>query len=240
MKRLVCFMLALIIALSFVACKSEDIILISSSHANAEVQNESSSNSEPISSNASINNHTHQYVKTQKTANCGESGGILYSCSCGDSYMENAIFPSYEHDFVEENISIGNTTRNIFRCTQCNVEALYVEEWWNLKTKFKEIRYYISGKLTAFDDGAGYIESDYEIVVCGVGDIEDYNEKKGNPPWREFLGTKLKSITVANGITSIGKNAFCYRTAKKQDASFYIGGSVKTIKSGAISLIAFL
>lgn len=248
MKKLVCLALAMFMLLSLTACPSESTdnaenssgvsVLETQSQTESDVpsKNEGATSSKKPSNTASLPGHKHEYEKTELTASCGEVGGTLYSCSCGESYMENAISPSYKHDFQEEKRNIGEKTLTVYKCSQCAVEALYVEEWWKYKAKFNEVRWYVMGKITPTQDGKGYLESDYEIVVCGNGAIEDYNEKAGDPLWRRFLGSKLKSVTVANGITSIGKNAFCYRSSKKQNVSFKIGGSVKAIKSGAIKL----
>ena len=247
-KKLICLALAMFMLLSLASCFGDglDNVANSSNFTASDTQNETENNSslsneastsskKPLDT-SSLSNHKHQYEKSELTASCGQTGGTLYSCECGDSYMENPIAPSYKHDFKEQEIVVGEISHRVFKCTKCDITALYVEKWWEYKNRFDEVRWYITGKLTPSEDGKSVIESDYELVICGQGAIGDYNEKTGSAPWRRFLSSKLKSVTVASGVTSIGKNAFCYRTAKKQETSFYVGGTVKTIKSGAIQL----
>lgn len=248
MKKLVCLALAMFMLLSLTACPNTrpDNAAVSSSFTISEVQSEDESkpslkeetSSSPKTSSAvtSANNHKHQYEKTVMLQSCGQEGGDVYTCECGDSYKRNVVAPTYKHDFLEEKRTVGEDTFTVFVCVNCGTEALYVAEWWKYKAQFDDVRWYISGKINIAEDGKSHYESDYEIVVCGKGAIEDFNKKTGNPPWHSFLGSKLKSITVTGGITSIGNNAFNYRTSKKQEVNFYIGGSVKTIKSGAIRL----
>lgn len=248
MKKLVCLALALFMMLSCAACTNTDTDKLAStsgftdSETHTEPQgkpsskDESSANSKSPSAPTAPNNHKHQYVKTEKTATCGETGGTLYSCACGEGYVENAVDPSYKHDFEEHVITIGESSKTIFKCTNCETQALYIDDWWKYKKKFNEVRWYVLGKISPSSDGKRYIESDYEIIICGVGEIESFNEKNGSAPWRRFLGSKLKAITVTNGVTSIGENAFSYRVAGKREVSFNISGTVKTIKSGAIKL----
>lgn len=197
---------------------------------------ETSSSPKKPSSSVPSSNHKHQYEKTQLTASCGQEGGTLYSCACGESYKENVVAPSYKHDFKEQSITLSEDTFTVYVCEECGTQALYVTEWWKYKAQFDDLRWYVTGKITPSQDGKSHIESDYEIVVCGKGAIEDYSEDAKTAPWRRFLGSKLKSITVTGGVTSIGQNAFSYKSRNKMNVGFYIGGCVKTIKSGAIKL----
>ena len=245
MRKIVCLALVLFMALSLAACPKKDADKLPTSSAfttsetYTQLQSEPSSRLEaPINSKTPTvsNNHKHQYEKTEKTATCGVVGGTHYVCPCGDAYVQNAVAPSHKHDFEQKVISIGENTRTVLECLNCQTQALYVDEWWKYKKKFDEVRWYVLGKINLSSDGKRLVESDYELIICGNGEIEDFNQKNGNAPWRSYLGSKLKSITVANGVTSIGENAFSYRMTRKQEVSFNISGSVKTIKSGAIKL----
>lgn len=51
---------------------------------------------------------------------------------------------------------------------------------------------------TLYDDG--------ELVISGEGEMVDFN--KNDVPWRSYYSKQIKIITVEEGVTSIGENAF--------------------------------
>lgn len=56
------------------------------------------------------------------------------------------------------------------------------------------------------------ITADGELVISGVGDMEDYtvlDDPYNYPPWYEY-SAGIKRITVENGVTSIGDGAFFF------------------------------
>ena len=182
--------------------------------------------------------HEHVYEKTVKLASCNSGGYEKYTCNCGDSYNENVVAPTYKHDFDYGYRVIGKNEYVVFICKNCGLDALDVDGSWRNKVKKDEIRWYVLGDIT--EEKGYYYEDNYELVVCGKGAIEDYSTKSTATtdiaPWTEFLKNKLKSITVADGITSIGKNAFNYLNKEQKTVPFKVAGSVKTIKNGAINL----
>lgn len=183
--------------------------------------------------------HEHVYEKTVKLASCNSGGYEKYTCDCGDSYKKNVVGPTYKHDFDYGYRPVGRNEYVVFICNNCGLDALDVDGNWLDRVKKDEIRWYVLGEIGETEKGL-YYENNYELVVCGKGAIKDYSTKStettGIAPWTDFLKNKLKSITVAEGITSIGKNAFNYWNKEQKFVPFKVAGSVKTIKKGAINL----
>ena len=50
--------------------------------------------------------------------------------------------------------------------------------------------------------------TDGELVIDGTGDMYDFNSQVDAPWWSR--ASKIKTVTVNSGITSIGKKSFCY------------------------------
>lgn len=185
-------------------------------------------------------NHKHEYSKTVKLASCGKGGYEKYTCECGDSYKENVVGPTYKHDFEYGYRQVNNRDEfPTFICKICGLDAIDVDGNWLDRVKKDEVRWYVLGDMIV-DEKGYYYENNYELVICGKGAIKDYStvssETTSVAPWRNFLKNKLKSITIADGITSIGKNAFNYTVKEQKVVDFKVAGSVKTIKSGAINL----
>ena len=68
--------------------------------------------------------HKHTYVETErKEANCVESGYVIKTCQCGESFQE--AINSFGHDYEEEALVVAtcqHSGRSRFRCKRCGKE----------------------------------------------------------------------------------------------------------------------
>lgn len=66
--------------------------------------------------------HKHEYVSTVKEPTCTEKGYTLYTCSCGDSYMED-IVDALGHEFGEWDVVKEATVKEkglkVRKCSRC-------------------------------------------------------------------------------------------------------------------------
>ncbi len=72
-------------------------------------------------------------------------------------------------------------------------------------------------------------ENSLTLSITGTGDMYDYSSNSA--PWRDYR-SKITSVKLPNGLTSIGKNAF-YKCEKLASVTFESGSQLKTIVLGA-------
>ena len=77
-----------------------------------------------------------------------------------------------------------------------------------------------------FGNGFSWVfrESTGELTITGAGDMPDWNDNR-DVPWSSHVET-IKTVTIGDGITSVGKNAFRYcsmREVKLPDSLQRIG-----------------
>ena len=83
MKKTISLFLIVCVLLCFVACDK------SQTNSNQNNNNSSQSAQQATQKPADTDTHFHSYTsKVTKQANCGQTGNITYTCSCGDSYNE--------------------------------------------------------------------------------------------------------------------------------------------------------
>ncbi len=58
--------------------------------------------------------HTHEYTETVVEATCTEDGYTIFTCSCGDSYLDD-IVDALGHNYVESETETGT----VFTCSRC-------------------------------------------------------------------------------------------------------------------------
>ena len=78
---------------------------------------------------------------------------------------------------------------------------------------------------TSSDNVTATLYSDYSLVISGSGKMKDW-DSNDSVPWYSSYYDEIKSVTIKNGVTNIGKYAFAYCEAL---TSAVIGDSVTTI-----------
>ena len=84
-------------------------------------------------------------------------------------------------------------------------------------------------EITYTDD-----ENSLTLSITGTGDMYDYSSNSA--PWRDYR-SKITSVKLPNGLTSIGKNAF-YKCKMLSAVTFEEGSQLKTIGLGAFESTA--
>ena len=111
-------------------------------------------------------------------------------------------------------------------CSSCGLKVIkHGNADGSLAGGNNKVKYYVTG------DKENY--SHFEIVVYGTGEMPDFS-KTNYPPWQDYLDYDI-TVSVKEGITSIGKYAFYCPTATS-NCEFVMSNTVKTIKTGAIYL----
>lgn len=83
-------------------------------------------------------------------------------------------------------------------------------------------------KWVLYDDG--------ELVISGTGKMADYSQENTSPPWG-MCKSRIKSINIKNGVTSVSDEAFDYCTSLN---SVTIGNSVVSIGVSAFEHCEYL
>lgn len=88
--------------------------------------------------------HQHKYTKKIVEATCVSEGYTLYTCSCGDQYMDNGV-GALSHDYIQTVVEPTCTTDgySIYTCRRCNqqYESDYIYAYghsWGTWTVIKE------------------------------------------------------------------------------------------------------
>ena len=181
---------------------------------------------------SNVNKHTHKYTQSVKAATCGSQGYTEYRCDCGDSYKSNYTAATYKHNFNMTKKVFEGITYDTTLCTNCGIEVF---SHGNADNSYAggndKVKYYVTGK-TAVVNG-NLLRSDYHVVVYGEGPMTEIG-RNGKPGWHKFL-SGTKQITIADGITTICRNAFNYPDGRTR-ITFNMADSVKIIKDDAINL----
>ena len=61
---------------------------------------------------------------------------------------------------------------------------------------------------TSRDNVTATLYNDYSLVISGTGNMKDWNYN--GAPWYSSYSDKITSVTIENGVTNIGSNAFRY------------------------------
>ena len=169
---------------------------------------------------AKTNDHTPVTDKAV-AATCKKSGLTEGShCSVCDKVLtaQRVIPASYNHKFVHDGY--------YSKCSLCNLEVIeYGNTDGSLAGGNNKVKYYVTGDVENYED--------FEIVVYGSGDMPDF-DKTDLPMWYYYLPS-VKKITVADGITSIGKYAF-YCDEASENCTFVMADTVKTVKSHSMQM----
>ena len=155
--------------------------------------------------------HTHDYAYTEDFGpTCSRRGYIEYSCSCGDSYKEyyGEKLPHTEATSAEVPATClaTGTTAGVY-CTVCKTTISGRE------TIPKTDHVYVNNVCTycgrmigiCGDDLEWALETNGKLTITGSGDMYDYEVNNG--PWYA-LRDKIKTLTLSEGITTVGDYAF--------------------------------
>ena len=187
--------------------------------------------------------HTaHHYTAAVYEATCCWDGFTRYTCACGDTYTDGSTPKTYRHDFSFE--VLGNGLSGEYVCNDCGLKA--VQYGKTLYYGETDCYYYVTAEHT---HGEGY-----EIVIFGEGDMPDYGDYVASP-WDNYL-PEASSIVIADGVTSVGTNAFRFwgyeldhlvtysisdtvtrlgaHSLWMKTSSLVLGNSVERIEEGAI------
>ena len=131
-----------------------------------------------------------------------ESGAFL-SCSSLTSITCHAVTPP--------TIGSSETFLNVNRSIPVYVPAGSVEtykssEYWSEFTNIRSIGLNVASGICG-DDLTWKLTEEYELVIEGTGAMYDYNINEKDVPWYEYREF-IKEVTMEEGITSIGNDAF--------------------------------
>ncbi len=174
----------------------------------------------------------HIYTASVKSASCSTDGYTEHVCACGDSYKDSYT-SAKGHDFQECRKMTLGTNHNATVCTRCQLEVVaYGNADGTWTTQPKSVMYYVTGEPFICSSG-GLDYTNHHIVIYGSGAMPDFSDPE-QVPWALYLGD-AKKITIEEGITTIGTNAF--HAPRPQFApTFEMADSVKTIKANSINL----
>lgn len=183
------------------------------------------------SSNSDVNIHLHTYTEHVKAATCGSKGYTEHICSCGVVYKDNYTPMTHYHNFIMREKRVGITTYHAYFCKECGMEAVsHGNADGSIIGGNNKIKYYVTYTVTLVNNQAQF--SDYHLVVYGSGPMQNY-ENADNTQWSNYY-YDLSKITVAEGITSIGRYAF-YHTGINE-ITIDMADSVKSITYNSIYL----
>ncbi len=157
--------------------------------------------------------HEHSYTSTTtKEATCSEVGETTYTCSCGDTYIEDIAKISHiESDWIVVTEVVGATNGLQHKvCTVCGVELVTEEIYPEVVASGVLAEGRIGWKIigtTLYVDGTGAIP-DFEHSGAWFSRwAEQFPDKK--PIAWEMFYTDVDNIVLSEGITAIGQNNFC-------------------------------
>ena len=157
-------------------------------------------------------------------ATCKSTGLTKGShCSaCGEVLVEQTVTPkTHDHKFVRSNDYMSYT------CSQCSLIVVsHGNADGSLSGGNSKVKYYVAGNP--------YVDGNYEIVIHGSGAMPNFS-KTDLPMWYDYLPQTSK-VTIADGITTIGKYAFYYPEKTIVTCSLVMSDTVKTVKTQAINL----
>ena len=162
--------------------------------------------------------HVHAYEKTVTAPTCTEQGYTTYTCSCGESYVDDYV-DELGHDF-KHYVSDNNATFET-NCTEtaiCNHSGCWATNEREIEGTTLDASLYfvvengIIKKLTSYGMGNLYGEIKIPSVIngekiVGIGELNKIDGFKGG----DYAFTKLtacSSIIIPDGVTYIGNYAF--------------------------------
>ena len=162
----------------------------------------------------------HSYTEREVQQTCGADGGIIHECVCGYSYKTDVISATNKHNFQPNSNTSGYT------CNTCGIKVVqHGNADGTLSGGNNNVKYYV--KVTSDELNT------FEIVIHGNGNMPDFS-KDEHPPWYDYLD-KTVQITIAEGITSIGKYAFYY-PYPTVNCNIVMSDTVKIIELNSIYL----
>ena len=92
-----------------------------------------------------------------------------------------------------------------------SVKDYETAQYWSEFTNIQAIPSIDIASGTCGDNLTWKLTEDGELVIEGTGAMKDFNEN--DVPWIEYTGDHIKSVTISDGVTTIGRNAFrhCYK-----------------------------
>lgn len=136
----------------------------------------------------------HAYSTVAVKASCGADGYTRYTCSCGDSYIDDIVFATERHTFR------SNGERG-YRCATCALEVCEFGRADGSDSPQVTVKYYITGPI---DEEK---EVERTLVIYGEGDMPTY--RLYYHPWRAspYLA-EVQCIVLCDGILSVADGAF--------------------------------
>ena len=138
-----------------------------------------------------IKPHTHEYTETVVAPTCTESGYILHTCECGDTYTSNEtsksghLYGSWETTKKPTSTETGERQCVCSRCGDVKIESI--------------------DKLTTEQDNAytSYIDPRIEIRTYGSGGTRYHYELVSVVDWRSWGSPPTIRITDSGGFDII-------------------------------------
>lgn len=155
-------------------------------------------------------------------ATCKKLGDCAFN---GCSKLKKAVIRSRDAEFNGENVFEKNVEIHGYLGSTAEAYATTYDR------KFVSLAAPVTEGKTG-DCLWSYDEPSATLTIMGDGAMADY-EKSEDAPW---YGYEITNITVKNGVTGIGKNAFSASKVK----TFTAPDSLKTIGSGAFTICSFL
>ncbi len=148
----------------------------------------------------------HTYVASVKEPTCSDQGYTEHICSCGESYKDNYVQQTHEHEFVHEQTWMYGKDFYTYVCQKCGIFAASHGDAEGLSCgdPAGEVKYYVIEKPVL--KNGNWTLGDYHIVIYGNGLMGDYESNK-RPMWHQYL-KDATAITIEEGVTTIGSYCF--------------------------------
>lgn len=165
----------------------------------------------------------HTYTEHVVAPTCHSEGFTLFRCACGERYKDAYTPKTMDHNFVEARLSKDGRSYDGIHCSECELEVI---SYGNADSSWfvdRPVKFYIAGSMLD--------QSGCELVIYGTGDMPDY----GNGVYPHWMGDmyRISKVTVTDGITSIGREAF--KDKDNHITEFHMGKDVKVLKYASLA-----
>lgn len=199
-----------------------------------------------------VNKHKHSYIESITSPTCTEQGFSIYTCVCGDSYIENYI-DKIDHDYKEEIVTSPTCLQfgiKEFTCSNCGdtytnnfsmAELSASEVFEASKNSVGEIvTYNKNGGEVAL--GTGFTYSSDGKIITNYHVIEDMYSAKITINGKKYAiqsvlaydkdidlavlkinATNLAVLDICKNNHSVGKAVYAFGSSKGLTATFSQG-----------------
>lgn len=173
----------------------------------------------------------HTYVASVKEPTCSDQGYTEHICSCGESYKDNYVQQTHEHEFVQEHAWMYGKGFYTHVCQKCGIFAANYGNADRSGHRTGKVNFYVIEK-PVYKNGEWTL-GDYHIVIYGNGAMGDWESDK-RPIWQLYLNNTTE-ITITEGVTTIG--SYCFIEPQGYSSiTVHMADSVTVFKESSFNL----